>query len=249
MECKNCGIALQGDYCSDCGQKVITERLTLKKINHDVFSIVMDVEKGLLHTIKMLFVSPGTVVRDYIGGKTVPYYHPFRYLVIWVTFSVALNLALGLYDRQQTEIQSLIGVSQSERVTKKQQEMQQEMKKYLNILPLFLVPFAALTSYWFFRRKGWNYAEHLVLNAYIQGQLALIGIPILLLSLVLPTTMPLFSGVLILSIAYGTYVFRGFFQVSTFKAVFKNILTHLLSYGMLIFLVMLISMAWLIFTL
>jgi len=249
MECKNCGTILQGKYCSDCGQKMITERLTLKKINHDVFAIVLDVEKGFLHTIKMLFVAPSTVVKDYISGKTVRYYHPLRYLILLVTFSVALNLTLGLYDRQQTEIQSLMGVSQSDRVLQKQQEMQQEMKKYMNIIPLFLVPFASLASYWLFRRKGWNYAEHLVLNAYIQGQLALIGIPILLLSLALPTIMPLFSAVILLSIAYGTYVFRGFFEVSTWKAAVKNTLTHLLGYGMLIFLITVAATIWLIITL
>jgi hypothetical protein len=251
MECKNCGIPLESAFCGDCGQKVISRRLTLRNILHDVWSIFTNVEKGFWYTGRMLFVAPGEVVRDYISGKTVRYYHPFRYLFWWITLSVALNLSLGLYDRQQAEMQQMqarMGVPQSEKVIAQQQAMQQEMKKYLNIIPLVILPFMALGSFLLFRRKGWNYAEHLVLNAYTQGQLAMVGLPIQLLILILPSTMGIYNLVMLLSVVYSSYVFAQFFQVKPVTAVVRNILTHLFGYLLAIIVMATFVVLWILGT-
>lgn len=244
MECKNCGTALQGKYCSECGQKAITRRITVKTVVQELFAIITNVEKGFWYTARMLFIAPATVVCDYIAGKTIRYYHPFRYLFWWVTISVAINLSLGLYDRQQTEIQSYIGASEDQKAFKLQQDLQQEVKKYLTFIPVLLVPFASISSYLLFKKKGYNYAEHLVLNAYVQGQMAMIGIPILLISVVIPTTMLSFSLSIILSLLYGTFVFFRFFKTSVISAFFKNLTTHLLAYGILMILAGLVGVLW-----
>ncbi len=244
MECKNCGIGVQGNYCSECGQQVITRRITLKTVVQELFAIITNVEKGFWYTAKMLFVAPATVVCDYITGRTIRYYHPFRYLFWWVTISVAINLSLGLYDRQQTEIQSYIGGEESERALKMQQDLQQEVKKYLTFIPLLLVPFASIGSYLLFKKKGYNYAEHMVLNAYIQGQMAMIGIPLLLISILIPTTMLSFSLSIILSLFYGTFVFSRFFKTSVPVAFFKNLMTHLLAYSIVMILAGVVGVIW-----
>lgn len=249
MECKNCGTALSGRFCAECGQKVIDDRLTLRPIFIDLFAIITNVEKGFWHTALRLFQAPGDTIRAYLSGKTVRYYHPLRYLVIWVTFSVALNLSLGLYDRQQQDMKSIINTPTTEKSEAVQQQIQNEVKKYLNIIPLAMVPFLSLMSYLFFIRRGWNYAEHLVLNAYTQGQMAMIGLPIMLLSIVAWNTDIVFSIAMVISILYGAYVYKTFFKVGILQAIIKNILVHLFGYLIVTILFFVITVIWILFRL
>ncbi len=249
MECKNCGTALSGSFCHECGQKVIDHRLTLRRIFIDLFAIITNVEKGFWHTAGQLFQAPGDMISGYLTGKTARYYHPLRYLVIWVTFSVALNLSLGLYDRQQQEMKSIINTPTTESSEAAQQQIQNEVKKYLNIIPLAMVPFLSLMSYLFFIKKGWNYAEHLVLNAYTQGQMAMIGLPIMLVSSVIWNTGIMFSIAMLISILYGAYVFKTFFKVGILQAIIKNILVHLFGYLIVMVLLSIIVLIWILFRL
>lgn len=44
------------------------------------------------------------------------------------------------------------------------------------IMIFLLIPNIALFSWLYFRRKGYNYAEHFVLNAYLMGEVSLFGV-------------------------------------------------------------------------
>lgn len=235
MECKNCGETLHGAYCSACGQKVITQRITVRHIFGELFSIITNVDRGFLYTAKMLFVAPGEMIRNYLQGQTRQHYPPLRYVILLIAISVAINLGFGLYDQQQSEIQSMMGTptEQNAEIMQAQQQFNDGMKKYLNLLPLALIPILSLFSYLFFRKKGWNYAEHLVLNAYLQGQLALIGIPVMLLCVMFLTsqlTVQILYSLLLVGIFYGAYVYVRFFQVGALQAFFKYLFTFIFAY-------------------
>lgn len=109
-----------------------------------------------------------------------------------------------------------------------------------------MIPVLALFSYLFFRKQPWNYAEHLVVHSFMQGQFALIGLPVLILSTFLHGQ----HSVLILlimmgvGIIYGAYVFRQFFQVTVFQATIKYFFTYFISY---IILMLLSSIAMIIY--
>lgn len=248
MECKNCGAALHGNYCCACGQKVITERITIRHIFNELFNIITNVDRGFLYTIKMLFVAPGKMIRNYLNGQTQRYYHPMRYLIFMIAISVAVTLSLGVFDRQQSEIQSIVNGPQNEKAIAVQQQINEEVKKYLNLIPLLMIPLLAFFSRSFFGKKHWNYAENLVLHAFIQGQLALIGTPLILIFGLFPVinTVVLLWSVLAIGILYGTYVFRQFFQVSTFQAFIKYFFTYFISYFILIILVAILVVIYLI---
>ncbi|MDX1939802.1 MAG: DUF3667 domain-containing protein [Saprospiraceae bacterium] len=232
MECKSCGETLQGAYCSACGQKAINERITIRHIFSELFNIITNVDRGFLYTAKMLFIAPGQAIRNYLSGQTRRYYHPLRYIIILVAISVAVNLSLGLYDKQQSDIQSMVGRPDNQEVIQVQQQFNEIVKKYLNIIPLLLIPMLSFFSYLFFRKKGWNYAEHLVLNAYQQGQLAFIGIPFMLIGSLMPEHLALQVMYFIIpfGILYATYVYRQFFQVGWLQAFIKYVLIFIISY-------------------
>jgi hypothetical protein len=68
--CANCGTALAGDYCHECGQK-----------------------RQILRTPQYLFTRPGFLTREFIEGRRVRYITPVRlYLSMIALFSVVFAL-------------------------------------------------------------------------------------------------------------------------------------------------------------
>ncbi len=116
-----------------------------------------------------------------------------------------------------------------------QQKIQNEIRKYLNVLPLLILPFMGLTSYWLFRRRGQNYAEHLVLNAFAYGQTTAISIVFTLFVIISPTLLPfLFFAGLLLTILYYTHLYHDFYELSWAGAAGKAVLTTVLGYALFI---------------
>lgn len=62
-QCLNCDAdaALGQVYCGICGQKYVTERLTLHEIGHDLLHAFIHVDRSALSLVYMLLVRPGTV--------------------------------------------------------------------------------------------------------------------------------------------------------------------------------------------
>ena len=98
--CLNCNTEIENNFCSNCGQKTDTHRITLKHfLMHDLLHGIWHLEKGILFTIKETFMRPGQAALDYITGKRIRYYNVF-YLSLLV---LALNLRLSkLYENLHT---------------------------------------------------------------------------------------------------------------------------------------------------
>lgn|SRR5690606_15754543 len=87
--CLNCGKEVSDRYCSGCGQKTDTHRITIKNfIFHDVLHGTFHLEKGIFFTAKEALVRPGKAALDYIAGKRIKYYNVF--LLILITIGVTL---------------------------------------------------------------------------------------------------------------------------------------------------------------
>ena len=117
QQCKSCEALLSGPFCSQCGQKLIIDRLTTRGVFKKGIQSLFNFELGLWYTIRMLFVNPGLVVEDYIKGKTKPYYNPFRYALISVALSAFLVLGLNVFEGQVDQVLEIYknyGLFQSE---------------------------------------------------------------------------------------------------------------------------------------
>jgi len=144
--CASCGAARTGPYCAQCGQRELRGRHTLRGMAAAFLGRVLDLDHGLLHTVHGLTVRPGTVVRDYLAGRTVPYTNPAAYLLIcFAAFAIAARVFGGATG------------SEDDRA-----------------LAALVVPFIAAASRLLFWRTRLNYAEHLVLVLYLLGHVALI---------------------------------------------------------------------------
>ena len=245
-QCKNCEASLEGPYCSQCGQKALTERITLKYILRSIVETLTNVEAGFWYTMRALLTRPGIVAREYMEGKRRLYYHPIRYLFILVTIATVITLATGVYDLQQSEILQLqndaIGLEPNEKAVANQQKVQEEVKKYLNLVSLLTLPFFSLVGFWLFRKRAYNYAEHLVIVSFWSAELAAIGLPVQLLFLFFPgAIMYALPLTMLISSAYYGWGYRQLFQIGYGQAFFKGGLVNVLGFILMFITIMILT--------
>ncbi len=235
MDCKNCGAPLMGEYCHQCGQRTITERFTLRQIMRDLVSMITNVDLGFWYTMRALFVRPANVIESYLSGATRRYYNPFRYYFIIIAVAAIVQLSLGLFDLQQAEIRETLNPNMSEEQLKQQLAIMEYVKKFLNIIPLFILPFIALAFKWMFRKRKWNFAEHLISTTFIYGQTAILGLIPLFVFYFLPQYIGWgFPISLLLSALYFTYTYQKVFQMSVGSAFIRSLFAIIIGFILMI---------------
>ncbi|MCB0533022.1 MAG: DUF3667 domain-containing protein [Lewinellaceae bacterium] len=154
-KCLNCGKPLKSKhrFCPKCGQSAKTRRFSLREVRKEMQKRVLHAEAGIVQLTWALALRPGQVALEYVEGKRKKYYSPLKYLTLSAAVSVFINEYFHLLDNMHlhpnpgTEIAT----------------------RFFNIIILFSVPISALASWPLFRKKGVNYAENLVLHAYLGG--------------------------------------------------------------------------------
>jgi hypothetical protein len=84
--CANCGAALHGHYCHDCGQSSDGRHRSILHLVWEALEATFELDGRLWRTLPALFFRPGKLARDYIDGRLARHVPPFR------TFLVALLL-------------------------------------------------------------------------------------------------------------------------------------------------------------
>ena len=163
-QCKNCGHEYEGNFCPNCGQKYIDKRYNLKDSIVWFFNSIFNLDHGFLYTTKELVVKPGHVIRSVLNGITINYTHPFRLLFIWATINTLAVIFFGTFDEQTAEITNSFEYSEAQQ--KFQQEVNAYMKKYLNFVIMLNIPFFSIFSGLLYRKRKFNFAEHLIINSY-----------------------------------------------------------------------------------
>ena len=161
--CHNCGKELIDKYCSGCGQKADTHRISFKNfIFHDVLHGTFHIEKGILFTAKEALIRPGQAALDYIAGKRKRYYNVF-YLIL-ITFGLILFLR-HFYEKlvisQGGFFSDYTYKNEASRIIN---EIISQKSKFIIFL---FVPLAALNSFILFRRKKLNLSEHSIIAGMV----------------------------------------------------------------------------------
>ncbi len=81
--CLNCGAALAGDYCSECGQKAHIHR-SLVHAAEELVHGVWHFDSKLWRTLPMLAAQPGRLTRDYVMGRRARYISPFALFLLTI---------------------------------------------------------------------------------------------------------------------------------------------------------------------
>jgi hypothetical protein len=85
--CENCGTALAGEFCSQCGQHAIDYRRSLFRVLLDALDSFLNWDTKFLHSVNVLLLRPWRLTNDFNAGRRVRYVHPLRlYLIASIIF-------------------------------------------------------------------------------------------------------------------------------------------------------------------
>ncbi len=168
--CLNCDNNFEGAFCNLCGQKAATHRFTMHEWLHEIPHSILHVDSGFFLTMKTLFMRPGNAVREYLQGKRKLLFSPFVYVLAMCSFYVVVSHFFENPLKEAKEITNL-----------------QEAFDYVDehyykiIIPAMIVPMtiASYLAYW---KSRFNFAEHLVLNAYLIGQMVIADVILILIA-------------------------------------------------------------------
>ena len=109
-ECKNCGTALAGHYCSACGQPADVSIPSVARVVGDALGDLYSFDSRLWHSLLDLTLRPGRMTTAYLEGRRARFTPPFRmYVASSLVFFVILSLGrLGADEpapvREDTEL-------------------------------------------------------------------------------------------------------------------------------------------------
>lgn len=236
--CKNCGNIFHGNYCNQCGQPAHTHPINAKFVVHDIRHGLFHVDGGLLYSAKQLFLRPGHTVREYIEGKRAKHYKPFSMVIVTASFYGVLYHLLNIDLFKTVNDQDF-----------NHEHLNGWMAHYYAFITLALIPVFSLASYLMFRRTGYNFTEHMVLNSFYSCQKLAIRIVLLPLFLMVPEPYfrTLVNSFLIVDLLLMLWTYREFFSTgSPVKVLARTLLSYLIGTllsGILIAVVLLILAA------
>lgn len=205
MNCKNCETPLRTDYsyCTNCGAKVIRNRLTLKNLGYDFSERYFNVDNTFLRTFLHLFSKPQVVIEGYLSGIRKKYLNPVSYLGIALTLS---GLIVYLMKKKSDKINLDVfdsGVNAS--ATTPVFEFTMDFQAILFAL---YIPMMAIAAWLVFENKKYNFTERLVVFMYTLAHYSLfIFVPSIILLLFIPELYGIFTMFFLsLMYVYSAYV-------------------------------------------
>jgi len=186
MECKNCGTEFEGNFCNCCGQKATTRRLTYKTLAESLMHGFLHVDKGVLYTLKMLFVNPGKIVADYISCKRVSYFQPFPLLIILSTIYGLFKHLLSPEKASHVNLASHIHADKIYMDTLN--FIINHIVENYAFVNIFIIPpfiFAVMIAFRKVGSKNYNFVEYLFGGAYLSSLYIVISIVFLCLESIL----------------------------------------------------------------
>ena len=92
VSCRNCGAALQGEYCSVCGQREGRADLRLRDVLGEFADDFVQPDSRMWRTLSGLVLRPGFLTAEFIAGRRARYLPPLR---LYLTLSFILFLVVS----------------------------------------------------------------------------------------------------------------------------------------------------------
>ena len=95
-DCLNCGAALAGEFCHDCGQSGHSIRRPFWSLISESLETFFSIDGRIARTLPGLMLKPGRITRDYLDGKRARFIPPFRlYVLASLIFFVLMPVVTG----------------------------------------------------------------------------------------------------------------------------------------------------------
>ena len=218
MNCSNCHTEVTQNYCPNCGKAVQLKRIDSRYIASEIGEI-LNLERGILFTIKELIIRPGENVRKFISENRSRLVKPVIFIIITSLIYSVINHYFKIEDRYinfEEDVPTATGYIFT---------WIQEHYGYANLI---MGIFIALWTKLFFRKYNFNFFEILILLCFVMG----IGMLIYSLFALLQTLTDielLQAGGIIASI-YASWAIGQFFDKSKLMNYVKAFLAYMLGY-------------------
>ncbi len=214
------------------------ERITWKRIGQEIMA-QLQLEKGLFFTIRDLLVRPGQAIRSILfSQERNRYVKPVGFLILSAALAAFFFLEFSDVDSYFKEafregFEAGYGASDEgeldektrDEVAREAQKINYVSTKYFNLLILLNLPVYAFFTWLFFRKEGFFYTEHIVLNMYLIGIQNLFFVPIAPYVYSVKTL-----NILYLVVSFG-YQFFFYYRLFTRYPSGRRILNSLLSFA------------------
>ncbi len=238
--CLNCESSLQGDgkFCPACGQKTETHRLTLGHFFHEFFHAFTHTDKGIFHLLKGLATKPGVVAREYIEGKRKKYFNPYTFFLIMMGIYVLSNQFFSGDTKPAPVPVGILKIPNEKAkanaiaMFERGQKIRAFANKNGNMLSMVAIPTIAFVFWLAYRKRRYNYAEHLTANlmftTFANLAFTLIVFPIQNLAKGTGLEAGSIAIGLLLQMIYYSWSYSGLLQIKTFGGVAKTFLISFL---------------------
>lgn len=173
MMCKNCNKKFVGKFCSNCGQTANTHRLGIHYIWHDLQHGLFHFDNGIFYTIKQLLTNPGLTIKEFLNGKRQRHFKPLSLIVVLATI---YGLAFSNFIAVSLPVEV---ITVYDNVDNFYIRMLHWIIMHFSYATLILIVTTTFASYIVFKKQGFNFAEHLVLNTFYRGLSLIIAITLL----------------------------------------------------------------------
>lgn len=127
--CLNCGTALVGSHCHNCGQHAHLHK-TIGAVFHDILHGVLHLEGRTWNTLPMLAWKPGELTRRYIDGERRNFVSPMAMFLFSVFVMFAVFQIMGI--SAPTDVSGISGIEQVQEAEKKLASQRKDLAEELN---------------------------------------------------------------------------------------------------------------------
>jgi len=223
--CKNCGQDVEHtNFCSNCGAKKITKRISFKNLVTEVGEVYLNVDNTFIKTIKDLTIRPYIVIDGYINGVRKKHLNIASYFLLSVTLAAILTFIKERWFDIASEADKL------EERSKFAQSIIEVTEKFPTLTYFILIPFYSIITRFIFRKyKKYNFTEHIVINSYLTSHLTILTfIPYIITFSFGDYTEETSTIFLLIQIIYATFLFKNLYQISYKKVIIKGLVGWLL---------------------
>ena len=221
MNCKNCNNEINHNFCSNCGQPSVLKRIDRHYIIHEI-EHVLHFDRGILFTIRELFINPGQNIRNYISENRSRLVKP----VIFIILSSLIYTLISHSFHIEEEYVKYQGMEKSAFV--KILGWFQANYGYMNIMS---GTFIAIWLKVFFKKYGYNFFELLIMLCFVLGISMLIFAFFAIIQGVFHIKSLNIAGVI--GMIYLTWATGNFFDKKKISNYFKALICYVL--GMITF--------------
>lgn len=228
--CKNCDAPVHGNFCAECGQRTSVDKVTFSETIADFWNYVFSVDAPFLVTIKMLFINPGKLLRDFLSGKRKTYYKPVAFFIL---MTIIYLLIRSLIDHDPF-VNTTLQVSDNS-----QRQLLTEAREYMllnidKLLFVFVFTMGLLLKLFYY--KKYSLAEFIAVSFYMIAIYTLLAILNMFFIKYVNPDFQLLAVLIMLF--YFCYAMISFFQRKKILVLIKSLLIFVLgfmSYGFIAF--------------